>query len=216
MNLKDLYDSESKELLITAFGNEVPASLSMDPVACAEKLASFVLDNHLGGVNIDWKDEHSFIAGTGEQWLVDFMEKLRAELPDKTIAHTAAPRFFSSSTYDGYAKVNSEVGHLIDFYNVQYFAKGKTYAELFTDSNGYSIQDLVSKGFDLNKLVIGKNIISTNPAGTVISSDLGSWTAQAYENLGWYAGVSYYQYSDDSDGSHISSATSSLMTIKVM
>jgi len=56
-----MYQTKNKKILITAFGNETPASYNLKPWQCAKKLSQFVLDNKLDGVNIEWKDEHSFI-----------------------------------------------------------------------------------------------------------------------------------------------------------
>lgn len=128
-SLRTHYHNENKKILITAFGNEVPASHSVDPVVCAQKLATFVLENNLDGVNVDWKDLHSFIYGTGENWMISFMTELRVHLPDHVVCHTADSSYFKeeSFTNGGYIAIHEAVGHLIDFYNVQYFQAAKTY-----------------------------------------------------------------------------------------
>ena len=64
-SLRTHYHDHNAKVLITAFENEIPASHSVDPILCAEKLATFVLENQLDGVNVDWRDLHSFIYGTG-------------------------------------------------------------------------------------------------------------------------------------------------------
>lgn len=48
--------------------------------------------------------------------------------------------------------------------------------------------------------------------GLVSLTDLGTWTARAYKELGWYAGVMLWQYRNDISGTGIASATSSLLT----
>lgn len=53
---------------------------------------------------------------------------------------------------------------------------------------------MIDKGIPSEKIVIGKQVSS------VSSTDLGQWTSQAFDELGWYAGISYYQYTDDIDG----------------
>ena len=77
---RQLYNDNGVKVLITAFGNEVPASLNMNPASCANSLATFIKNNHFDGVNVDWRDEHSFYAGTGENWLQTFMQELRLKL----------------------------------------------------------------------------------------------------------------------------------------
>ena len=60
-----MYETKNKKMLITAFANEAPASHNLDPQQCAQKLSTFVTDNELDGVNIEWRDEHSFYSQTG-------------------------------------------------------------------------------------------------------------------------------------------------------
>ena len=48
--------------------------------------------------------------------------------------------------------------------------------------------------------------------GLVTPSDLGAWTSRAYSELGWYAGVMFWQYRSDLAGTVVSTATSNLVT----
>lgn len=43
----------------------MPTSLGKDSTVLANNLAAFVINNNLDGVDIDWQDTNSFIAGIG-------------------------------------------------------------------------------------------------------------------------------------------------------
>lgn len=47
--------------------------------------------------------------------------------------------------------------------------------------------------------------------GLVSMTDLGNWTARAFRELGWYAGVMLWQYRSDQSGISIETATSGLV-----
>lgn len=52
--------------MISAFGaTEFPTTNGIDPVDCANKLAAFVAENNLDGVDIDWEDNAAMEAGKG-------------------------------------------------------------------------------------------------------------------------------------------------------
>ena len=51
--------------------------------------------------------------------------------------------------------------------------------------------------------------------GLVSATDLGTWTARAFNEFGWYAGVMFWQYSNDITGSRILAATSSLKALYI-
>ena len=67
----------------------------------------------------------------------------------------------------GYLKIDSEVGPLIDFYNIQFYNQQTTsydsYETLFVQSNGWakgtSVGELIGKGVQREKIVIGKPVI---------------------------------------------------------
>ena len=203
-HLRKLYNDNGVKVLITAFGNEVPATLGYGAVDCANKLAEFVEANHFDGVNVDWNDEHSFYFGTGEDWMIAFMNQLRSKLPDHIIVHTIKARFFQEGNphypQQAYIKIHQNVGNLIDFYNVEYHDSARTYADLFTSMNTQSVSYIASKGVPLNKIVVGKTPNLIFQSGFVSSSELGSMLVDAYNNLGWYAGISYYHYFYDQNG----------------
>ena len=59
---------------------------------------------------------------------------------------------------------------------------------------------------------MGKPTLPRDAANTgwVNLADLGVWTARAYDELSWYAGVMQWQYKSDVDGSGIKKATGQL------
>jgi hypothetical protein len=54
-----------------------------------------------------------------------------------------------------------------------------------------SIPSLINHGIPSYKLVIGQKISKRNlsSSGQVKSSEIGTWTKKAFEELGWYSGV---------------------------
>ena len=50
-----MYNEKGIKLMVSAFGDsENPASEGYDPIDCAEKLANYVIENHLDGVDVDF------------------------------------------------------------------------------------------------------------------------------------------------------------------
>jgi hypothetical protein len=71
--LKANYSNAGIKLLVSAFGaTENPTSSEYDVYDCARKLADFVNNNNLDGVDIDWEDTPAFLKGdgSGENWLI--------------------------------------------------------------------------------------------------------------------------------------------------
>lgn len=81
--------------MISAFGaTEFPTTGGVDPVACAQKLGSFVASNNLDGVDIDWEDNSAMEAGKGEDWIIKFQTELRKQLPNHVITHAPQAPYF--------------------------------------------------------------------------------------------------------------------------
>lgn len=71
--LKQNFTDNKVKLMISAFGStQAPTSAGYDALDCAQKLADFVINNNLDGVDIDWEDTASFLKadGSGENWLI--------------------------------------------------------------------------------------------------------------------------------------------------
>jgi chitinase len=103
-----------------------------------------VSQNDLDGVDVDYEDLNAFNAGDGsaENWLITFTTALRSALPSGAILTHArellvgchlslvltviialAPWFEPNGRWGGggMLKVDSSVGSLIDWYNVQFY-----------------------------------------------------------------------------------------------
>lgn len=76
------------------------------------------------------------------------------------------------------------------------------------------MKEIIAKGIPSNKIVVGKPASQADASNTgyVSLTDLGNWCLQAYNQLGWYAGVMFWQYKTDLNGALIKAATSSLIS----
>jgi len=95
--------------------------------------------------------------------------------------------------------LDKEIGHLLDWYNFQFYNQGDTtydtYERLFVKANGYftgtSVGEIAALGVPLQKIVIGKPCTPADATNTgyVSSSSLATFSSQAYTAIGWNAGV---------------------------
>ncbi len=120
------YTAAGITLMVSAFGStDAPTSSGEDPAACAQRLAAFVKDNSLAGVDIDYEDNAAFNTGVAEAWLITFQRELRQQLPAPYIISHApqAPWFTTSGQYTGggYLAIDAAAGSGIDFYNIQFY-----------------------------------------------------------------------------------------------
>eukprot|EP01088_Endostelium_zonatum_P007155 TRINITY_DN19331_c0_g1_i1.p1 TRINITY_DN19331_c0_g1~~TRINITY_DN19331_c0_g1_i1.p1 ORF type:complete len:325 (-),score=70.54 TRINITY_DN19331_c0_g1_i1:30-1004(-) len=216
------YHSAGIKVLVSAFGStDFPTTEGVDPVQCGEKLAQFVIDCDLDGVDLDWEDNAAMEAGKGEAWLISITRTLRSKLPSPRyiISHAPqAPYFMGTSKYPagGYITVNNAVGSLIDFYNIQFYNQDSsaysTFNTLFQQSDGWAsgtaVRQIAAKGVPMNKLVVGKPVTQgdVNNSGYVDLNTLVGILKQG-KTIGWNAGVMGWQYADDTNWmSTISSA----------
>lgn len=78
--------------MVSAFGStDAPTSSGQDPTQLAQSLASFVINNGLDGIDIDYEDFDAISAGTAVNWLVEFTQALRNELPAGQFLISHAP-----------------------------------------------------------------------------------------------------------------------------
>jgi chitinase len=223
--LKKKYNDAGVKILVSAFGaTEFPTSAGKSASECGEKLGNFVLNNHLDGADIDWEDNTAMEKGTGMQWLIEFTKVLKARIPNHILTHAPQAPYFSSTFYNtkAYVGVHEAVGHLIDFYLVQFYnqveSKYDSYNELFIHAtgpyfNGTAVKEIAAKGIPLNKIVVGKPILPSDASNTgwISSEDLGKFALEAYNKLGWYAGIMYWQYPSDKNGTAISTSAGKLI-----
>ena len=218
-----MYHKEGKKLLVSAFGNsEHPTSQGFNPLTVADKLAKFVIANNFDGVNVKYMDIPALQAGTATTWLITFFTQLRNLLPNHTIVVSLRP-CFTTDEYAGagFRRVNKEAGSMIDFYNVEYYNEGTTvydsYDRVFIsvggEHPGTAMKDLIANGFESKKLVVGKTVSSTDlyNKGWVDPVELGQWAGRAFDELGWFAGVSLWEYAEDKNETKICSAAQNLV-----
>ena len=143
-SIRKRFNDAGVKLLVSAFGGtEHPTSANQDPKECGHKLGSFVLNNNLDGVDIDWEDNAAMEAGTGETWLITFTRALREIIPSHIVIHAPQAPYFKEEYYKNgaYVAINREVGDLINFYMVQFYNQGDTqydsYDELFIQATGH-------------------------------------------------------------------------------
>lgn len=116
--------------MVSAFGaTDSPVISGIDPADCARRLADWVKQYGLDGVDIDWEDMQAMNTNQGEAWLISFQQELRRQLPQGQyiISHApVAPWFTSGPNYPSgaYVKVHQAVGDTIDWYNIQFYNQG--------------------------------------------------------------------------------------------
>lgn len=208
--IKDQYKAAGIKLLVSAFGStEQPTTSGADPTALAQTMAAWVKENQVDGIDIDWEDDDAMnkADGSAETWLVTFTKELRAQLPQGQYILTHAPQapWLSTGTQwndKAYVTVNQEVGSMIDWYNVQWYSQGpgeyETCDKLINDSGSTNpnsaLFQVVSHGFDVQKLVIGKPATLTSASnGYIDPATLAGCLPQAI-NKGWSAGIMVWEY----------------------
>jgi chitinase len=183
----------------------MPTTAGYDPMQVAINLALFVTNYNLDGVDIDYQDSIAFSNGIGEQWLLNFMTKLRSLLPNFLIVHTVNAGYFVGKPIfknGAYLTVNNQVGSLIDFYNVKYFSQSNstynTSQSLFNVSTGWalntSVNQLIAKGISAKKIVVGKTAAPFNAdsASYMNATQLKAAIALEYRYNGWNTGLMLY------------------------
>ena len=92
---------------MSAFGaDDYPTNL--DPVEVGEKLAQYVSDNRLDGVDLDYEDSYAMMNGKGADWAITLTRVLREKLPDTIIMHAPQAPYFSDgwALHGSYLKVD--------------------------------------------------------------------------------------------------------------
>ncbi|EIN14309.1 glycoside hydrolase [Punctularia strigosozonata HHB-11173 SS5] len=208
---KSQYVAAGIKLLVSAFGStDAPTSTGADPVAVANSMAAWVIDYDLDGIDIDYEDFNAVNAGDGkaETWLATFTRQLRTSLPQGQyiITHARKQVLFSPGKFGGgaYLTVDSDVGDLIDWYNVQFYNQGTTEyttcAGLLTASSSTwpnsALFQIAASGVPENKLVIGKPANSGDASsGYMDPSALAVCIGQA-KSQGWSGGAMVWEFPD--------------------
>ncbi|KAG2037104.1 glycoside hydrolase superfamily [Suillus americanus] len=197
------YQAAGISLIVSLFGStETPTSSGYDPINTANTMAAWVIEYGLQG------DFAAFNAGTGsaEQWLGNFTTQLRTQLPQGQYILTHAPvaPWFSPNHWGGggYLWIDSVVGSMIDWYNVQFYNQGTTeYTTcdglLYNSSAAWpqsALFQIADSGIPLNKLVIGKPATSAQATNGYIDPSLLASCVSSAHAAGWNAGVMVWEY----------------------
>lgn len=210
-SIKSQYSAAGIKLIVSLFGStDAPTTSGVDPIATANKMAKFVKEFDLDGVDVDYEDFDAINAGDGrgEAWIISFTKQLRTQLPQGQYLLTHAPvaPWFSPGKFGGgaYLTVHKQVGNLIDWYNVQFYNQGSneytTCSGLLTKSSNMwpqsALFQIAANGVTLNKLVIGKPGKSGDASnGFVNPSTLAGCLQQAHAN-GWSGGAMSWEFPD--------------------
>jgi hypothetical protein len=94
-SVKSAYHAAGISLIVSAFGStDAPTSTGADPKSTAQRLAKYVSQYNLDGVDVDYEDFNAFEKGDGsaEKWLITFTTALRSALPGGAIlTHARKP-----------------------------------------------------------------------------------------------------------------------------
>lgn len=219
-SIKSKYAAAGISLMVSAFGStDTPTSSNADPVGTANTMAKWVKDYNLDGIDVDYEDFGAINAADGkaEQWLITFTQTLRAALPagQYIITHApVAPWFSPIYSAGAYRKVQSSVGDLIDWYNIQFYNQNEytTCDGLLTTSsstfpNTAVFQIASSAGVPLNKIVIGKPANTADANNGFIDTNTLAGCVATAKGKGWNAGVMVWQF-PDADAAWIASVRS--------
>ena len=91
---KQEYSDAGISIMVSAFGEtEHPTTDGVDPVDIANRIAQFVLDNKLDGVDVDYEDVTAMDKGDGsaEAWVSTFTTAIRQKLPQGQFILSHAP-----------------------------------------------------------------------------------------------------------------------------
>lgn len=214
------------KLLVSAFGStQSPTSAGVDAVQCAANLAQFAIDNLFDGVDIDWEDTPAFNKGVGEDWLITLTKELYRLLPaGSIITHAPQSPYFSPGLYpkNAYLTVDQQVGSMISFYNVQFYNQGVGMYDsaqgLFNVSGGWapqsSINEIIASGVPSHKVILGKPAqTSDGNNGWMSAADLNKAIVDNYAYNGWNAGIMFWQFIHDLDGSFCNAVGAGVITM---
>lgn len=229
---KSAYKDAGISLMVSAFGStDEPTSSGADAAGTAKTMAAWVKQYGLDGIDVDYEDFNAINAADGkaevtplrpfhtleslsntlmspQQWLITFTQTLRAALPagQYLLTHApVAPWFSPMYTAGAYTKVNTEVGSLIDWYNVQFYNQGATEyttcdglltasSSTYPSSSVFEINSVAK--VDLNKILIGKPVTTADANTGYMSADTLAGCVATAKGKGWSAGVMAWEYPD--------------------
>ena len=144
------------KIMVSAFG-ETPALNAAEIVKKSAKdygisFGNFILENYLDGGDIDFEAGSSNVFSTtdsvsdkgtymskGSEWLCELTSELHSVLNIQTnstkkyiISHAPQPPYFNRIYNSSYRDINHNVGHMIDFYNIQYYNQSGTFDHCYS------------------------------------------------------------------------------------
>jgi chitinase len=216
--------AHSKGAVVTvSLGGATDSPWDKDPTSLGKQVASWVIAQHLDGVDFDLENlAAGFTAGgmNAQQtvnWIATVSQVASQAIGSgAVISHAPQGPYFGpigdSSTWagatGGYSGVHKQAGQYITFYNVQFYNQGAT---CYTDFNGLflqsgpscsvfpntSVAEIAQAGVPLSKIVVGKPVTSADASnGWVSGSTLASFFQQAQSKLGWNTGVMGWVWND--------------------
>ncbi|KAK2463523.1 hypothetical protein APHAL10511_004274 [Amanita phalloides] len=206
---KSQYAAAGIYLLVSAFGSEdTPTTRGADPVDTANTMAAWVEQYQLDGIDVDYEDFAAFDKGDGsaENWLIVFTRTLRSRLPvgQYIITHApVAPWFEPDRWYGGgYLAIDSAVGHLIDWYNIQFYNQGTseyiTCPGLLTKSSKRwpktTVFQIAANGVPMSKIVIGEPATAADADNGYMDPSIMSSCLSQAKDQEWTGGVMTWQY----------------------
>ncbi|MBE0370516.1 glycosyl hydrolase family 18 protein [Pseudoalteromonas aurantia] len=197
-------------------GSNAYRSLSEDTAKLADSLASFVKNNQLDGVDIDYEDTAAFTGQAGydgAQFLISLTQELRKRLPspDYIISHAPQPPYLEQGGYmAGYVEVVELVGQEIDWLNVQFYNNPPWSAnpdQIVSSYLNYTklpnmSPEKVIAGFPVTQNDAGSGYM---PVQTIINEVIKP--IQQQSSLG---GIMNWQFSSDHNGDWIKAIAQSL------
>jgi len=199
--IKSQYAAAGISLIVSLFGStDTPTSAGADPITTAQTMAAWVKQYDLDGVDVDYEDFDAVSQGKAAGWLGSFTTELRKELPKGSYILTHAPVAPWFSPNGPYLAVHSNVGDLIDWYNVQFYNQGPnaytTCDSLLTkSSDGSALFEIAASGVPLSKLVIGKPATESDANNGFMSTDTLATCLKQASGKGWNAGVMVWEFS---------------------
>ncbi|MBQ4863909.1 hypothetical protein J8L98_19670 [Pseudoalteromonas sp. MMG013] len=197
-------------------GSNAYRSLSEDTAKLADSLASFVKNNQLDGVDIDYEDTAAFTGQAGydgAQFLISLTQELRKRLPspDYIISHAPQPPYLEQGGYmAGYVEVVEQMGQEIDWLNVQFYNNPPWSAnpdQIVSSYLNYTklpnmSPEKVIAGFPVTQNDAGSGYM---PVQTIINEVIKP--IQQQSSLG---GIMNWQFSSDHNGDWIKAIAQSL------
>eukprot|EP01113_Clastostelium_recurvatum_P033052 TRINITY_DN432_c0_g1_i1.p1 TRINITY_DN432_c0_g1~~TRINITY_DN432_c0_g1_i1.p1 ORF type:complete len:333 (+),score=61.64 TRINITY_DN432_c0_g1_i1:149-1000(+) len=200
--------NKGARVTVSAGGSTDTPYGTMTGQAYGTTVAKWAVANHLDGVDFDLENFGAAFTAAGLstnqtiKWVADATNAARQILgASGIITHAPQPPYFGNSYgfKNGYGEVY-KAAPTIDWLLIQFYNNGPagTYASIFTSNSGASVQEINRNlGIPLNKLVVGKPVLSNDAGGGYVSpSSLNSFFTQAKSDLGWNAGVMGWQWHD--------------------